>query len=156
MQSLKEILKESLLSDTDINARWDDYIKQQEKKISKFLKTIGSASKYKKMGGYKISGFIQIDDIEDILNLLGFDTDYIELCLVDSWPNGNIPQWWLNVTIGSWDKTIYPDDTYITDPKVFIKELIKPLTKDIDTFKKFLNNMEKFNRQHVNMNDLLK
>lgn len=150
-------LYESILADIDTTLRaGDEWSKELGKKASKFLKTIGSDSKYKKMGGYKISRFIQIDDIKDILNLLGFDADYIELCIIDSWPNGSIPQWRLNVTIGGWDKVVYPDDTYITDPKIFIKELIKPLTTDIDTFKKFLNNMEKFNRQHVNMSDLLK
>lgn len=150
-------LKESLLSDIEDTLRsGSEWSKTLEKKISKFLKNIGSPTNYKKIGGYKISKIISIGDIEDILKLLGFDANYIELCIIDSWPNGNIPQWSLNVTIGGWDKTIYPDDTYITDPKVFIKELIKPLTKDIDAFKKFLNNMEKFNRQHVNMSDLLK
>lgn len=150
-------LKESLLSDIEDTLRsGSEWSKTLEKKISKFLKNIGSPTNYKKIGGYKISKIISIGDIEDILKLLGFDANYIELCIIDSWPNGNIPQWSLNVTIGGWDKTIYPDDTYITDPKIFIKELIKPLTKDIDTFKKFLNNMEKFNRQHVNMSDLLK
>ena len=150
-------LYESLLSDIeDTLQSGSEWSKTLEKKISKFLKNIGSSTNYKKIGGYKISKIISIGDIEDILKLLGFDANYIELCIIDSWPNGNIPQWSLNVTIGGWDKTIYPDDTYITDPKIFIKELIKPLTKDIDTFKKFLNNMEKFNRQHVNMSDLLK
>lgn len=150
-------LYESLLSDIeDTLQSGSEWSKTLEKKISKFLKNIGSPTNYKKIGGYKISKIISIGDIEDILKLLGFDANYIELCIIDSWPNGNIPQWSLNVTIGGWDKTIYPDDTYITDPKIFIKELIKPLTKDIDTFKKFLNNMEKFNRQHVNMSDLLK
>lgn len=150
-------LKESILADIDTAIQHgNEWLKELETKASKFLKQIGSPTNYKKMGGYKISRMISIGDVNDILQQLGFDANYIELFIVDSWPNGDIPQWRLNVAIGSWNKTVYPDDTYISDPKMFIKELIKPLTKDIDTFKKFLNNMEKFNRQHVNMSDLLK
>ena len=120
-------LYESLLSDIeDTLQSGREWAKTLEKKISKFLKNIGSPTNYKKIGGYKISKIISIGDIEDILKLLGFDANYIELCIIDSWPNGNIPQWSLNVTIGGWDKTINPDDTYITDPKIFIKEQIKP------------------------------
>lgn len=158
MQSLKETLKESLLSDADIIlTRCEDYIKQQEKKKSKFLKTIGSDSKYKKMGGYKISKFIKIDDVRDILNLLGFDANSIELRIYDnSGPSTSIPHWIFSIEIDKLYKYVHADETHITDPKVFIKELIKPLTTDIDTFKKALNNMIKLNGQYIHMNDLLK
>ena len=53
-------------------------------------------------------------------------------------------------------KYVHVDEIHITDPKVFIKELIKPLTTDIDTFKKALNNMIKLNGQYIHMNALLK
>ena len=158
MKSLKETLKESLLSDEDIIiAQCTDYIKQQEKKKSKFLKTIGSDSKYKKMGGYKISKSIKIDDVGDILNLLGFDANSIQLRIYDnSGPSTSIPQWIFSIDIDNLHKYVHADETHITDPKVFIKELIKPLTADIDTFKKALNNMIKLNGQYIHMNDLLK
>lgn len=153
-------LYESILNDIDsqmING--DKWSKTIEKEISKFLKFIGSAYNYRKMGGYNISRIVSIkgtNNIEDILNVLGFDGNYIELYIINSNPYDITPEWVLTVSIRAWSKTIFPNDTYITDPNTFIKELIRPLTKDIDTFKKFLNNMEKFNNQRVNMSDLLK
>ena len=158
MKSLKETLEESLLSDTDIIlTQCTDYIKQQEKKKSKFLKTIGSDSKYKKMGGYKISRFIKIDDVRDILNLLGFDANSIEIRIYDnSSPSTSIPHWIFSIEIDDLYNYVHVDEIHITDPKVFIKELIKPLTTDIDTFKKVLNNMIKLTGQYIHMNDLLK
>ena len=158
MKSLKETLKESLLSDADvILTQCEDYIKQQEKKKSNFLKTIGSDSKYKKIGAYKISKFIKIDDVGDILNLLGFDADSIEIRIYDnSSPSTRIPEWIFGIRIDDLYNYVLVDETRITDPKVFIKELIKPLTTDIDTFKKVLNNMIKLNKQHIHINDLLK
>lgn len=151
-------LYESILDDIDAQMQQgDEWSKELEKKLSEFLKTIGSSSKYKKLHGYRISGTIRILDVENILNLLGFDGDYIELCVVDSYPNGEIPEWELDVVIGGWNKRIYSND--VLSPrtaKAFIKEVITPLTKDIDTFKKFLNNMEKFHRKYVNLGDLLK
>ena len=158
MKSLKETLKESLLSDTDvILTQCEDYIKQQEKKKSKFLKAIGSDSNYKKIGAYKISKFIKIDDVRDILNLLGFDANSIELRIYDnSSPSTRIPEWIFGIRIDDLYNYVLVDETRITDAKVFIKELIKPLTTDIDTFKKVLNNMIKLNKQHIHINDLLK
>ena len=48
------------------------------------------------------------------------------------------------------------NDSQLNAISIFIKELIKPLTTDIDTFKKVLNNMIKLNKQHIHINDLLK
>jgi hypothetical protein len=55
-----------------------------------------------------------------------------------------------------WEKKAYLENTEFSKTSDIVKDLLKPATKSLDTFKKFLNNMEKWNEQLVDKQLLLK
>jgi hypothetical protein len=55
-----------------------------------------------------------------------------------------------------YDKMVYMDRWEFYKWNDVVKELIKPAAKSLDTFKKFLDNMEKWNEQLVGKQLLLK
>lgn len=54
-----------------------------------------------------------------------------------------------------WEKKVYIDRWSYDKWNDVVKDLLKPATKSLDTFKKFLNNMEKWNEQLVSKKLLL-
>jgi hypothetical protein len=55
-----------------------------------------------------------------------------------------------------WEKKVYMDRWIADNWRGIVKNVIKPATKSLDQFKKFLINMEKLNGQYISPSSLLK
>lgn len=163
-------LRESLLSDIDTNlAQGDEWEKNLKAEIKEFLKVIGAAKNYEGFGfknGRRTSFFVP-----NALKQLGYDANHIEIMMytmdnfhfVDYADEWRVTIW---LTKRSDDNAEHINDVYIKmvymDRWEFdkwndvVKNLIKPAAKSLDTFKKFLDNMEKWNEQLVGKQLLLK
>lgn len=166
-------LKESLLNDIeDTLAHGDEWEKNLKGEIKEFLKVIGTSKNYE--GGYSLKNCRSNKVFTpNVLQELGFDANYIEIMMytMDSFSlssdNYNC-DWLLNITLSKrsddnmkhicdvWNKKVYMDRWLFNKWNDVVRELIKPATKSLDTFKKFLDNMEKWNEQLVSKQLLLK
>ena len=162
-------LYESILDDIDVQIQQgDEWAKEIEKEKKEFLKVIGAAKNYEGFGfknGRKTSFFVP-----NALKQLGFDANHIEIMMytMDNYRFiDHIDEWkltiWLtkrsddnmNHICNVWHKMVYIDRCEFNKWNDVVKNLLKPATKSLDTFKKFLNNIEKRNEQLVSTNLLL-
>lgn len=162
-------LKESLLSDIDTNlAQGDEWEKNLKAEIKEFLRGIGSAKYYEKTGfknGRRAAFFVP-----NALKQLGYDANNIEIMMytMDEFYSSDTEDWSITISLTKrtddnfahinteWEKKIYMDRWEFDKWNNVVKNLIKPATKSLDTFKKFLDNMEKWNEQLVGKQLLLK
>lgn len=102
---------------------------------------------------------------------LGFDANHIEIFMYTmdsfSFASSN-DDWAIEITLSKrsddnmkhintvWKKIVYMDRYEFDKWNDVVKNLIKPAAKSLDTFKKFLDNMEKWNEQLVGKQLLLK
>ena len=164
-------LKESLLSDIDTNlTQGDEWEKNLKAEIKEFLKAISAAKNYE--GGYSLkNGRSNKVFTPNALHELRFDANHIEIMMytMDSFNyTSSNDDWVLEITLSKrsddnmkhictvWEKMVYMDRWEFDKWNDVVKNLIKPATKSLDTFKKFLNNMEKWNEQLVGKQLLLK
>ena len=99
---------------------------------------------------------------------MGYDANHIEITMYTLDNNyTNADDWIINIKLAkysddqrferyTWDKNIYMDRWEANKWNNIVKELIKPAAKSLDTFKKFLDNIEKWNGQLVGKQLLLK
>lgn len=164
-------LKESLLSDIDTNlAQGDEWEKNLKAEIKEFLKVISAAKNYE--GGYSLkNGRSNKVFTLNALKELGYDANHIEIFMYTmdnfSYTSSN-DDWALEITLSKrsddnmkhicsvWKKKIYMDRWLFNKWNDVVRDLLKPATKSSDTFKKFLDNMEKWNEQLVSKQLLLK
>lgn len=163
-------LKESLLSDIDTNlAQGDEWEKNLKAEIKEFFKAISTAKNYERFGfknGRKTAFFVP-----NALKQLGYDANHIEIKMYTMDNFGfetHMNEWKVSIWLtkrsddntehinGVYDKTVYMDRWEFYNCNDVVKELIKPAAKSLDTFKKFLDNMEKWNEQLVGKQLLLK
>lgn len=164
-------LKESILSDIDDTlAQGDNWEKTVKAEIKEFLKAIGTAKNWE--GGYSLKNGRSIGLFTpNALRELGFDANYIHIMMytMDSFNyTSSTDDWKIEITLSKrsddnmkhictvWEKKIYMDRWEFDKWNDVVKNLIKPATKSLYTFKKFLDNMEKWNEQLVGTNLLLK
>jgi hypothetical protein len=177
MKTLKESLlsdneiKESLLSDIDTNlAQGDEWEKNFKGEIKEFLKAFGTAKNYE--GGYSLkngrsTGFF----VPNTLQELGYDANHIRLLMytMDSFNyTSSNDNWAIEISLSKrsddnmkhictvWEKKVYMDRWIADNWRGIVKNVIKPATKSLDQFKKFLINMEKLNGQYISPSSLLK
>lgn len=158
-------LKESLLSDIDTNlAQGDEWAKETEKETKEFLKAIGAIKTYNKIGvKLKPSDTLRCGFFAPyMLKQLGYDANIIKITIREDYESD---YWKLNISIcigekirtadveSVWDKTVYFGEYFKSSD--IVKHLLKPASKSFDSFKKFLNNMEKWNEQLVGTKLLL-
>lgn len=164
-------LKESLLSDIDTNlAQGDEWEKNRKAEIKEFLKVISTAKNWE--GGYSLKNGRSIKLFTpNALRELGFDANHIEIFMYTmdsfSFASSN-DDWAIEITLSKrsddnmkhintvWKKIVYIDRWEFDKWNDVVKNLIKPAVKSLDTFKKFLDNMEKWNEQLVGKQLLLK
>lgn len=164
-------LKESLLSDIDTTlAQGDEWEKNLKAEIKEFLKVIGAAKNYE--GGYSLkNGRSNKVFTPNVLHELGFDANHIEIMMytMDSFTfDSYADEWKLTIILSKrsddnmkhictvWEKIVYMDRWLFNKWNDVVRDLLKPATKSSDTFKKFLDNMEKWNGQLVGKQLLLK
>jgi hypothetical protein len=164
-------LYESILDNIDIQmSNGDKWMKEIEKEKKEFLKVIGAAKNYE--GGYSLkNGRSNKVFVPNALHEIGFDANYIEIMMytMDSFTFSDYTdEWTLNIILSKrtddnmkhicnvLDKTVYMDRWLFNKWNDVVRDLIKPATKSLDTFKKFLDNMEKWNEQLVDTKLLLK
>lgn len=164
-------LKESLLNDIeDTLAHGNEWEKNLKGEIKEFLKAIAMTKNYESLGfenGRKTAFFVP-----NLLKQLGYDANHIDImiCKISNFRSMNkTVDWKLNIWLekhsddnteyingGIYDNTVYMDYCEYNKWNDVVRELIKPATKSLDTFKKFLDNMEKWNGQLINKQLLLK
>ena len=164
-------LKESLLDDIDTTMKnGSEWAKEIEKEKKEFLKVLGTAKNYE--GGYSLkNGRSNGVFAPNILHELGYDANHIHILMYtmdsfntvyedDNWvleielsrcnedDMGRLSRVWINkIRISRWVADNW---------RAFIKNVIKPACKSLDTFKKLLDNMKKHNGQYIDVNSLLK
>lgn len=168
-------LKESILADMDDTiAQGDNWEKNLKAEIKEFLKAISTAKNYESLGyknGRKASFFVP-----NALKQLGYDANRIDIMICTAYNFSTADKavdWklniWLNICLtkysednkeylngGIYDNAVYMDYWVYDKWNDVVKELIKPAAKSLDTFKKLLDNMEKWNGQLVGKQLLLK
>lgn len=176
MKTLKESLlsdneiKESLLSDIDTTlVQGDEWEKNLKAEIKEFLRGISSAKSYEGFGfknGRKTAFFVP-----NALKQLGYDANHIEIMMytMDNFTfDAHGDEWKVTIWLTKrsddnmkhintvWATQVYMDRWEANKWNDIVKNLIKPAAKSLDTFKKFLDNMEKWNEQCVGKQLLLK
>jgi hypothetical protein len=162
-------LYESLLSDIDTNiAQGDEWEKNLKAEIKEFLRVISSAKYYEATGfkNYRRTSFF----VPNALKQLGYDANHIEIMIqtMDEFYASDAKDWKLTIWLTKrtddnfahinteWEKMVYMDRWEFNKWNEIVKYLIKPAAKSLDTFKRFLDNMEKWNEQCVGKKLLLK
>lgn len=164
-------LKESLLDDIEStmnNGR--EWVKEIEKEKKEFLKVISTAKNYE--GGYSLKNSRSNGIFApNVIHGLGFDANHIHIFMytMDSFNyTSSNDDWVLEITLTKrsddnmkhictvWEKKVYMDRWDFDKWNDVVKELIKPAAKSLDTFKKLLDNMEKWNDDLVDKKLLLK
>lgn len=164
-------LYESILDDIDVQMQQgDEWAENYKNEIKEFLKSFGAAKNYE--GGYSLkngrsTGFF----VPNTLHELGYDANHIHLLMytMDSFSytcsNDN---WAIEISLSKrsddnmkhictvWEKKVYLDRWTADNWRGIVKNVIKPATKSLDTFKKFLTNMEKSDGQYIFPSTLLK
>lgn len=170
MESLKNILYEGILSGADtVLAQGDEWEKNLKAELKEFLKVIRTAKNYE--GGYILkNGRSNKVFTLNALKELGYDANHIEIIMytMDSFSyTSSNDDWALEITLSKrsddnmkhicsvWHKKIYMDRWEFNKWNDVVRDLIKPAAKSLDTFKKFLDNMEKWNEQLVGTKLLL-
>ena len=163
-------LYESILDDIDVQMQQgDDWAKEIEKEKKEFLKVLGAAKNYE--GGYSLKNARSNKVFTpNALHELGFDANHIHIFMytMDSFNyTSSTDDWVLEITLSKrsdddmrhistvWEKKVYMDRWSFDKWNSVVKNLLKPAAKSLDTFKKFLNNMEKWNEQLVGTKLLL-
>lgn len=164
-------LKESILADMDDTiAQGDEWEKNFKAEIKEFLKAISTAKNYESLGyknGRKAAFFVP-----NALKQLGYDANHIDIMICTTYNFSTADKavdWKLNIWLtkhsednreylngGIYDNAVYMDYWEYNKWNDIVKELIKPAAKSLDTFKKLLDNMEKWNGQLVGKQLLLK
>jgi hypothetical protein len=166
MRTLKESILDDIETTMDNGSNW---VKEIEKEKKEFLKVISTAKNWE--GGWSLkNGRSNSVVVPNALRELGFDANYIRLLIYtkDSFNSVFDDGWTLEITISKtdedglirtrpvWDKKIRITRGVADNWRAFIKNIIKPATKSLDTFKKLLDNMEKYNGRPIEVNLLLK
>ena len=164
-------LYESLLDDIDTTMKnGSEWTKEIENEKKEFLKVLSAAKNYE--GGWSLkNGRSNSVVVPNALRELGFDANYIRLLMYTKDSFHSVfedDDWVLEITISKtdedglirtrpvWDKKIYIGRWVADNWRGFIKNVIKPATKSLDTFKQLLDNMDKHNGRYIDANLLLK
>lgn len=166
MKTLKESLLDDIESTMNSGSEWAKEIENEKKE---FLKAISAAKNYEGFGfknGRKTAFFVP-----NALKQLGYDANHIEIMIytMDNFRfDAHADEWKVTIWLtkrsddnaehinGVYTKMVYMDRWEFNKWNDIVKELIKPAAKSLDTFKKFLDNMEKWNEQLVGKQLLLK
>lgn len=162
-------LKESLLSDIEgtltVGDEWEKNLKAETKE---FLKALGAAKNYESMGfkdGRQLTFFTPN---ANVLNHLGYDANHIMIMIRRNFNHGkHAGEWKISIDLtkyndvnrghidSAWNKTIYMKRDDFNSCNEVLKNLLKPAAKSLDTFKRFLSNVDQWDDQTVDIELLL-
>jgi hypothetical protein len=167
MKTLKESLLDDIETTMNNGSKWAKEIEQENKA---FLKAISTIKNYESSYSLK-DGRVNQVFVPNALKQLGYDANHIEIMMYTMDNFGfetHMNEWKLSIILSKrsddsmkhintvYDKMVYMDRWEFYKWNDVVKELIKPAAKSLDTFKKFLDNMEKWNEQLVGKQLLLK
>lgn len=165
MKTLKESLLDDIETTMSNGSKWAKEIEQETKE---FLKSFGDAKNYKGGLGLKNGRSIELT-VQNVLYELGYNADHICLLIYTENDNGWISGGWvLRIEISKlsddgllrtapvWSNKIRFTHGVANTWRGFIKNIIKPSTKSLDTFKKLLDIMKKYNGRPIEVDLLLK
>lgn len=165
-------LYESILDDIDVQmSQGDEWAKESKAETKEFLKAIGTIKSYN-----TLTLGINTDTLSCRLfapytiEQLGFNANAIKI-IISTVEETSDFFWKMKISIykvedksklgtiyvkPSWEKKVYIKFDEFNKAADVVKDLLKQASKSLDAFKKFLNNMEKWNEQLVGTNLLLK
>ena len=158
-------LKESLLSDIeDTISSGDDYIKGIKEEMRGLNRAIGSVSIYTKLNPrVYINGRRCTMNFTNLLTSLGYDANAMEITIYQL--DDDLRDWHIDVFLykhdgGRTSNTAYGHTIYLYNGHFekfndILKKLLKPATKDSDSFVHFLNKLAQHEGQLVMREDQL-
>lgn len=168
-------LRESILDDIDVQmSNGDEWAKESKAETKEFLKLIGGINGYDspeigisvRSKGNRVLRCRLFAPYT--MEQLGFNANAIKIIIG---PVYETDDWSLKISIYTvedksklgtvyvkplWEKKAYLESTEFNKTSDIVKDLLKPASKSLDSFKKFLDNMEKWNEQLVGKYLLLK
>lgn len=171
MRTLYESLLDDIETTMDKGSEWTKEIKQETKE---FLKLIGTINSYdspaiginiRRKGNKTLRCRLFAPYT---IEHLGFNANAIKIIINTV---SETDDWSLKISIYTaedksklgtvyvkplWEKKVYLENYEFSKSSDIVKDLLKPATKSLDSFKNLLNNMEKWNEQLVGTNLLLK
>ena len=152
-------LKESLLSDIeDTIASGDDYIKGIKEEMHGLNRAIGSVSIYTKLNPrIYINGRRCTLHFTNLLTSLGYDANAMEITIYQL--EDDLKDWYIDIFLykhdggrtshSAYEHTIYLYNGHFEKFNDILKKLLKPATKDSDSFVHFLNKLAQYEGQLV-------
>ena len=169
MKTLKESIlagiKESLLSDMeDTIASGDDYIKGVNAEMHGLNRAISTIRNYDKLNSrVYINGRRCTVNFTNLLSSLGYDANAMELTMYQL--EDDVKDWHLDIFLykrdggytsrSAYEHTIYLYNGHFEKFNDILKKLLKPATKDSDSFVYFLNQLAHYEGQLVMREDQL-
>ena len=152
-------LKESILANMDDTiASGDDYIKGIAEEMNYLHSKIGVIKSYDKLSSrVYVNGRRLILYFNNLLKALGYDANAIEITIFPL--EGDVKDWHLDIFLykrdggytcrSVYDHTIYLYNGHFKKIDDILKDLLKPATKDSDSFKHFLDKVAHYEGQLI-------
>lgn len=154
-------LKESILADMeDTIASGDDYVKGVKEEMRGLNRAIGTIKSYDKLTSrVYINGHRCTMYFTNLLTSLGYDANAMELTIYQL--EDDLKDWHLDIFLykrdgytcrsgrSAYDHTIYLYNGRFEKFNDILKKLLKPATKDSDSFVHFLNQLAHYEGQLV-------
>jgi hypothetical protein len=158
-------LKESILAGMDDTiSSGDDYVKGVKEEMRGLNAAIGSTSIYTKLNSrIYINGRRCTMYFTNLLTSLGYDANAMELTIYQL--EDDLKDWHIDVFLykrdggctshSAYEHTIYLYNGHFEKFNDILKKLLKPATKDSDSFVRFLNKLAQYEGQLVMREDQL-
>ena len=165
MKTLKDIMTEGILGGAeDVLADGDNYINSIKEEMRSLNRAIGSASIYTKLNPRTyINGRRCTIHFEHVLKSLGYDANMVEITMYQL--EDDLKDWHFDIFLykrddgytgrSAYEHTIYLYNGHFSKFNDILKNLLKPATKDVETFKHFLEQVARYEGQLVMRADQL-
>lgn len=167
MRTLKESLLDDIETTITLGTDWANDMKQAMNELSKCLSTAKNYDRMSKI--YKNGRCTKFLVIPDLFSMIGLDANKIEIVAYQTDDElNNASDWHLNIFINkrdaynklissAYDTSVYLYDGVFSTFNDILKKLIKPMTKDIETFKHTLEKLKNYDGQLITQpNEILK
>lgn len=158
-------LKESILDDIETNiSKGNDYIKGIKEEMCGLNRAIGTIKNYDKLNSrVYINGRRCTMYFTNLLTYLGYDANAMEITMYQL--EDDVKDWHFDIFLykrdgertshSAYEHTIYLYNGHFSKFNDILKKLLKPATKDSDSFVHFLNKLAQYEGQLVVREDQL-